>query len=58
MAFDSEPLVTLDNKRRLLEEAVAGGWRLVFQHDPVAAVGLVEEAADGRVHVRPWRPEG
>jgi glyoxylase-like metal-dependent hydrolase (beta-lactamase superfamily II) len=39
MGYDLEPLRTLESKRRLLDDAVRGGWRLVFEHDPVVAWG-------------------
>ena len=34
MGYDLEPLRTLESKRALLADAVRGGWRLVFEHDP------------------------
>jgi glyoxylase-like metal-dependent hydrolase (beta-lactamase superfamily II) len=37
MGYDLEPLRTLESKRRLLADAVGGGWRLVFEHDPTIA---------------------
>jgi glyoxylase-like metal-dependent hydrolase (beta-lactamase superfamily II) len=40
MGYDLEPLRTLESKRALLRDAVAGGWRLVFEHDPVVAWGV------------------
>jgi glyoxylase-like metal-dependent hydrolase (beta-lactamase superfamily II) len=40
MGYDLEPLRTLESKRRLLEEAVAGGWRLIFEHDPTIVSGI------------------
>jgi len=40
MGYDLEPLRTLESKRRLLDDAVRGGWRLVFEHDPVVAWGV------------------
>jgi glyoxylase-like metal-dependent hydrolase (beta-lactamase superfamily II) len=40
MGYDLEPLRTLESKRRLLEDAVAGGWRLIFEHDPTIASGI------------------
>ena len=47
MGYDLEPLRTLESKRRLLADAVAGGWRLVFEHDPAVAWGLpVQEGKD------------
>ncbi|MDF3053400.1 MAG: hypothetical protein K0S19_1505 [Geminicoccaceae bacterium] len=39
MGYDLEPLRTLESKRAILDQAVAGGWRLVFEHDPRVAVG-------------------
>jgi glyoxylase-like metal-dependent hydrolase (beta-lactamase superfamily II) len=40
MGYDLEPLRTLESKRRLLDDAVRGGWRLVFEHDPAIAWGV------------------
>jgi glyoxylase-like metal-dependent hydrolase (beta-lactamase superfamily II) len=34
MAFDVEPLRTMDAKKGLLERAVAGDWLLITPHDP------------------------
>lgn len=41
MGYDVEPLRTLESKRVLLTEAVAGGWRLFFGHDPEVVMGRV-----------------
>jgi len=45
MAYDLEPLRTLETKREFLRDAVAGEWRLVFEHDTtvVSGVPVVEE---------------
>jgi glyoxylase-like metal-dependent hydrolase (beta-lactamase superfamily II) len=40
MGYDLEPLRTLEHKRALLRDAVSGGWRLIFEHDPVVASGV------------------
>jgi len=40
MGYDLEPLRTLESKRALLRDAVAGGWRLIFEHDPAVAWGV------------------
>ena len=40
MGYDLEPLRTLESKRAFLRDAVAGGWRLIFEHDPGVASGL------------------
>jgi len=48
MAYDHQPLVTLEEKQVLLAQAVEEGWVLVLEHDPaVGACRLVER--DGRV---------
>jgi glyoxylase-like metal-dependent hydrolase (beta-lactamase superfamily II) len=40
MGYDLEPLRTLESKRTMLEQAVAGGWRFVFEHDAHVAWGF------------------
>ncbi len=40
MGYDLEPLRTLESKRRLLDDAVRGAWRIVFEHDPGIASGV------------------
>ena len=40
MGYDLEPLRTLESKRALLDDAVKGGWRIVFEHDPGIASGV------------------
>jgi glyoxylase-like metal-dependent hydrolase (beta-lactamase superfamily II) len=49
MGYDLEPLRTLESKRRLLEDAVAGGWRLIFEHDPTIASGVPVSEGKGVV---------
>jgi glyoxylase-like metal-dependent hydrolase (beta-lactamase superfamily II) len=44
MGYDLEPLRTLESKRSLLAEAVAGQWRLIFEHDPRVASGRPVQA--------------
>ena len=39
MGYDLEPLRTLESKRAILEEAVAGSWRLIFEHDARSVMG-------------------
>ena len=47
MGYDLEPLRTLESKRALLADAVAGRWRLVFEHDPTVVSGLPVAAGTG-----------
>ena len=65
MGYDLEPLRTLESKRAILDQAVAGGWQLVFEHDPRVAIGTpVREGksrgaapGDARARSRPrWLP--
>ena len=43
MSYDLQPLENLENKRKLYEQAVAGGWILAFVHDPVHYFGQVRK---------------
>jgi len=43
MGYDLEPLRTLESKRALLRDAVAGDWLLIFGHDPGIAMARLEE---------------
>jgi glyoxylase-like metal-dependent hydrolase (beta-lactamase superfamily II) len=42
MAFDLEPLVTLEKKREYLQHALEEDWLLFFVHDPDVPCGKVE----------------
>lgn len=46
MGYDLEPLRTLESRRALYRDAVAGGWWFVFEHDPRVALGRV--VAEGK----------
>jgi glyoxylase-like metal-dependent hydrolase (beta-lactamase superfamily II) len=52
MGYDVEPLVTLETKRRLLQQARVEQWLLVFEHDPLVAWGRLS-ARDERPLVIP-----
>ncbi len=39
MAYDLRPLVTLEDKKRILARAVEEDWTLFFEHDPSTAAG-------------------
>ena len=45
MGYDVEPLVTLESKRALWAEAVAGEWLVVFEHDAVNSWGRIQAGA-------------
>lgn len=43
MGYDLEPLRTLESKKRILPLAAREGWRLVFEHDAILPLGVLEE---------------
>jgi glyoxylase-like metal-dependent hydrolase (beta-lactamase superfamily II) len=47
MAYDMFPLTTLQEKKTFLEEAVAGGYVLFFEHDPIHECCLLEQTEKG-----------
>lgn len=55
MGYDLEPLRTLESRRALYREALAGQWWFIFEHDPEVAMGRVvgEGKGVGLTEVRP-----
>ncbi len=53
MAYDVEPLVTIEEKRRLLGRAADERWTLLFEHDAAVASARVEATAKGLRAVEP-----
>ena len=47
MGYDLFPVATLEAKRKLLEAAVEGGWRILFYHDPRTPLGRVRREGEG-----------
>jgi glyoxylase-like metal-dependent hydrolase (beta-lactamase superfamily II) len=47
MAYDLDPLATLEEKRRLLGRAAAEGWLLFLEHDPLVSTCRVRKSARG-----------
>jgi glyoxylase-like metal-dependent hydrolase (beta-lactamase superfamily II) len=47
MAYDLRPLVTLEEKRSMLKEAVEQNWILFFEHDPSVAAVRVKQTDKG-----------
>jgi glyoxylase-like metal-dependent hydrolase (beta-lactamase superfamily II) len=47
MGYDLEPLRTLESRRALLQEAAAGGWAFIFEHDPSVAMARVVPEGKG-----------
>jgi glyoxylase-like metal-dependent hydrolase (beta-lactamase superfamily II) len=50
MSFDLYPVETLEQKKRLIPQAVSEGWVCVFEHDPRTPLGRLREQ-DGKVTV-------
>lgn len=47
MSYDVRPLLTMDEKARVLNQAAAENWVLVFQHDPTTEAATVEIGEKG-----------
>ncbi len=47
MGYDLWPMTTIEEKARLLDSAIAGGWSLMFEHDPTVAVADVVRGRRG-----------
>lgn len=47
MGYDLHPLKTLEAKRRVLEQASAERWLLIFEHDPQVQMGYVRREGEG-----------
>ncbi len=54
MAYDVDPLATIEEKEAFLEEAEREGWHLFFEHDPEVAVASLErtDGGIGATHLR------
>ena len=58
MAYDLEPLETLSTKKWLLARAESEGWLVVFEHDPVVALGRIGQDSKSYVSVPLDTPSG
>ncbi|GAB2602157.1 MBL fold metallo-hydrolase [Spirosoma areae] len=47
MSYDVRPLLTMDEKTRLLQQAADENWLLVFEHDPLTEAATVEHTEKG-----------
>ena len=47
MAYDNNPLITIEEKKRILPQAVRENWILFFEHDPYRAAATVVETEKG-----------
>jgi glyoxylase-like metal-dependent hydrolase (beta-lactamase superfamily II) len=49
MAYDLRPLVTLEEKRKILDQAADQKWTLFFEHDPLTAASTIKRTDRGIV---------
>jgi len=49
MGYDLRPLVTLEEKRRILGQAADEGWVMVFEHDPLLGAARLARTEKGIV---------
>ena len=47
MGYDLQPLVTLEEKKKLLPQAVNENWTLFFEHDPEIAAARITTTEKG-----------
>ena len=47
MAYDTRPLLTLQEKENVLNRAVAENWSLFFEHDPQIECVQIERTEKG-----------
>jgi hypothetical protein len=53
MGYDLQPLVTVDEKKKILAKAADENWKLFFEHDPeVTYVTIVRGEKGFRVNER------
>lgn len=53
MGYDLFPLVTLQTKKQILQQAFEEKWLLIFQHDPLVRSGYLKEK-DGKFILAPF----
>jgi glyoxylase-like metal-dependent hydrolase (beta-lactamase superfamily II) len=49
MGYDVRPLVSIEEKKRFINDAVEGGWTLFFEHDPFTEIANVTHGERGPV---------
>ncbi len=47
MGYDLQPLVTIEEKKKILDKAIEENWKLYFEHDPETALASVEKNEKG-----------
>lgn len=52
MAYDIQPMVTLEEKKRVLQDAVDKNHTFIFEHDPVLGQSKIVKDSRGRFNIR------
>ena len=47
MGYDLQPLVTVEEKKRILRQALDEEWKLFFEHDPDTAYATITDTDKG-----------
>ncbi|MGR3221084.1 MAG: hypothetical protein ACUZ8H_14905 [Candidatus Anammoxibacter sp.] len=47
MSYDLYPLVTIEEKKKMLRNAAEGDWILFFEHDPLVEAVKVKKGEKG-----------
>jgi hypothetical protein len=47
MGYDNFPLITLEEKKRILTRAAIDRWTIFFEHDPRCAAAHIEKTENG-----------
>jgi hypothetical protein len=53
MGYDLYPIETMEQKEKLVQQAIAGKWISFLEHDPECASGVIEEK-NGKPFLRPF----
>lgn len=49
MGYDLQPIVTLEEKKKIFPQAVEENWHLFFEHDPKIAAGTIKQGERGLI---------
>jgi len=47
MGYDTRPLITMEEKARILRQASAENWVLIYEHDPVNECSTLVQTEKG-----------
>lgn len=47
MAYDLQPLITLEEKKTLLKAICEGNWKIFFEHDPHCVMATIKDTGKG-----------